>query len=126
MSKASRSYNEVQQEFEADQRFSEKPADRSRSVAELDIFCEDVDVFCEANLNLASEATLRRKEQMQRRLSFVQDLWNDAERFDKIVASGRYLRLCNLTEWISDGDEHAWERVKAEVLAARLKTLAAR
>ncbi|HEY5226367.1 MAG TPA: hypothetical protein VIJ06_06205 [Methylovirgula sp.] len=126
MSKAFRSYMEFQQEFEADHRIPVEPADESQPTDSLDIFCEDIDIFCEANLNLASDAAVQRKQQMQRRLAFVQDLWNDADRFDKIVASGRYLRLCNLTEWISDSDERAWERLKTEVLAARLKTLASR
>jgi hypothetical protein len=126
MSKASRSYTEFQQEFEADHQISADSADGSQTTGSLDIFCEDIDLFCEANLNLASDAAVQRKQQIQRRLAFVQDVWNDAERFDRIVASGRYLRLCNLTEWISDSDERAWERLKTEILAARLKTLASR
>ncbi|MGO9134590.1 MAG: hypothetical protein ACLP8A_11165 [Methylovirgula sp.] len=85
----------------------------------LDMMCEDLDVFCESHINLASEAAVGRKRQMQRRLAFVQSVWNDPERFEQIVTSGRYLKLCNLTEWISDYDERAWERVKTEILAAR-------
>ncbi len=123
MSTASRSYTEFQQDIEADSRSPAAFGDESQP---LDIFCEDIDLFCEANLNLASDAAIKRKQQMQRRLAFVQDVWNDADRFDEIVSSGRYLRLCNLTEWISDCDERAWERVKTEILSARLKTLASR
>lgn len=87
----------------------------------LDLLCEDLDVFCESHIDLASEAALQRKRQMQKRLAFVQGWWNDPERFEQVVTSGRYLKLCNLTEWISDYDERAWERVKSEVLAARAK-----
>lgn len=85
----------------------------------FDALCEDLDLFCESNIDLASPAAIRRKQQMQSRLAFVQTLWNDANRFDRIVASGRYLKLCHLTEWISDCDEQAWARVKSEILAAR-------
>lgn len=80
---------------------------------------EDLDLFCETHIELASAAAIRRKKQMQRRLAFVQSLWNDPERFDAVVATGRYLKLCNLTEWISDFDARAWQRIKDEVLAVR-------
>ncbi len=90
----------------------------------FDLMCEDIDLFCESHIELASRAAVQRKEQMQRRLAFVQMLWNDTDRFDKVVASGRYLKLCNLTEWISDYDERAWERVKSEILAARQENAA--
>ncbi|HEY1735910.1 MAG TPA: hypothetical protein VGG12_04630 [Methylovirgula sp.] len=85
----------------------------------FDVFCEDLDVFCESHIDLASYAAIRRKQQTQKRLAFVQNLWNDAERFDQIVSSGRYLKLCHLTEWISALDEQAWSQVKNEILAAR-------
>jgi len=88
------------------------------SGGEIDMMCEDPDLFCETHLDLASLETRRRKEQMQRRLAFVQDIWNDADRFDAIVASGRYLKLCNLTEWISDYDDRATARLRNEILAA--------
>lgn len=99
-------------------------ADEASITASLEMLCEDLDVFCENHIDLASEATLQRKQQMQRRLAFVQSWWNDPERFERVVTSGRYLKLCNLTEWISDYDERAWERVKSEVLAARDRLLA--
>ncbi len=93
--------------------------------ASFEMLCEDLDVFCENHIDLASETALQRKQQMQRRLVFVQSWWNDPERFEQVVTSGRYLKLCNLTEWISDYNERAWERVKSEVLAARDRLLAA-
>ncbi len=105
-----------------------EPQDKERAATNIrafDLVCEDLDVFCENHIDLASYAAIRRKQQTQKRLAFVQDLWNDAERFDKIVSSGRYLKLCHLTEWISDCDEQAWTRVKSEILAAR-RTLRAR
>ena len=106
------------QEFQAPQQEGEdEPA--GVSAGDFDMMCEDPELFYESHLDLASHAAVQRKQQMQRRLAFVQDLWNDADRFDAIVASGRYLKLCNLTEWISDYDERAWTRIKNEILAAR-------
>jgi hypothetical protein len=93
-------------------------AGEAQRTRDFDMMCEDIDLFCEHHLDLASEASLQRKRQMQRRLAFVQDLWNDADRFDAVVVSGRYLKLCNLTEWLSDYDERAWARVKNEILTA--------
>ena len=125
MSQGFRAYQEVEesqqeslQEIERDSAAHTEAAGSSQAAGNFDIMCEDRDLFCESHLHLASEAALQRKRQMQKRLAFVQDLWNDAERFDAVVASGRYLKLCNLTEWISDHDERAWERVKSEILAA--------
>ena len=103
-------------------RFLKSQQDKERAagnVRAFDLLCEDLDVFCENHIDLASYAAIRRKQQTQKRLAFVQDLWNDAERFDKIVSGGRYLKLCHLTEWISDCDEQAWARMKSEILAAR-------
>ena len=119
MSQGFRAYQEFhdpEREFE-----DENAVDVASAVQrtrDFDMMCEDIDLFCESHLDLASEAALRRKQQMQKRLAFVQDLWNDADHFDAVVASGRYLKLCNLTEWISDSDERAWARVKNEILAA--------
>jgi hypothetical protein len=100
-------------------------AEGARTTRSLEMLCEDMDVFCENHIDLASEAALQRKQQTQRRLAFVQSWWNDPERFERVVTSGRYLKLCNLTEWITDFDERAWERVKSEVLAERDRLLAA-
>jgi hypothetical protein len=122
MAQALRAYQEngdLEQDALTD--FDAEGASIARS---LDMLCEDLDVFCENHMDLASEAALQRKQQMQRRLAFVQTWWNDPERFEQVVTSGRYLKLCNLTEWITDFDERAWERVKSEVIAERDRLLA--
>ena len=108
------------QEFQAPQDDGdEKPAGAHGGADAFDMMCEDPELFFENHLDLASPAAVQRKRQMQTRLAFVQDLWDDAQRFDAIVASGRYLKLCNLTEWISDHDERAWIRIRNEILAAK-------
>jgi hypothetical protein len=99
-----------------------QPADILRGG--LGTMCEDPDRFCETHRDLASPAALKRKAQMERRLAFIYDLWNDPDRFDVVVTSGRYLKLCNLLDWISEHDERAEARVKNEILAARRQSAA--
>jgi hypothetical protein len=87
----------------------------------VDMLCQDLDLFCEQHVHLGSDAALRRKIQTQRRLQWILALWDDRARFEAVVASGRYLRLCTLTESISDSDERAWRRLKNEILAVRAR-----
>jgi len=93
-------------------------ADSGRHV---DVFCRDLDLFCEQYARLGSEAALRRKRQTQRRLAWIKALWDDGLRFEAVVASGRYQRLCDLTRSISRADARAWQRLKEEILAVRSK-----
>ena len=55
----------------------------------------------------------KRKQQTHRRVLWLQSLWNEPARFDAIVASGRYLKLCALVEWASENDEIAGRRLVA-------------
>ena len=59
--------------------------------AAIDVFCQDLDLFCEQHVHLGSEAALQRKQQTQRRLEWIKVLWDDPVRFEAIVMSGRYL-----------------------------------
>jgi hypothetical protein len=36
------------------------------------------------------------------RVDFIQSLWTDESKFEQIVAAGRYLQLCGITERIYD------------------------
>ncbi len=88
---------------------------------DIDMFCQDLDLFCEQHVHLGSDAALQRKRQTQRRLEWILALWDDRARFEAVVTSGRYLRLCTLTQSISDCDEKAWRRLKNEILAVRAR-----
>jgi hypothetical protein len=87
----------------------------------VDVLCQNLDLFCEQHVHLGSDAALQRKRQTQRRLEWVLALWDDRARFEALVKSGRYLRLCTLTETISDSDSRAWRRLKKEILAVRAR-----
>ncbi|HLH12691.1 MAG TPA: hypothetical protein VKV77_12545 [Methylovirgula sp.] len=86
-----------------------------------DFYCRDLDRFCEQHIPLASEAAQARKRQTQQRLKWVTELWDNPERFDAVVATGRYDRLCKLTEMLSESDERAWQRLRNEILAVRAR-----
>jgi hypothetical protein len=107
------------------QSFQQSDADRLGDAGSVgggvDMFCQDLDLFCEQHVHLGSDAALRRKAQTQKRLQWILALWDDRVRFEAVIASGRYLRLCKLTEAISDCDERAWRRLKNEILAVRAK-----
>jgi hypothetical protein len=65
----------------------------------------------------------RRKLQTRRRVQWLQGVWNDPARFDAIVTSGRYLKLCAMLEWAAVEDEIAdWrlEHVADHAGASRL------
>jgi hypothetical protein len=50
------------------------------------------------------------KGAIRARVDFIQSLWTDESKFEQIVASGRYLQLCLITEQIYD-------RLSAELVA---------
>ncbi len=108
-------------EFNADRFGGGENVGGAQGAANFGVFCQDLDLFCEQHAHLGSEAALQRKRQTQRRLKWVEDLWEDPVRFEAIVMSGRYLRLCTLTEALNESDEKAWRRLKNEILAVRAR-----
>jgi hypothetical protein len=87
----------------------------------VDVLCQDLDLFCEQYARLGSDAALQRKRQTQGRLAWIKALWDDPVRFEAVVASGRYRRLCALTRAISQADARAWQRLKEEILDVRAR-----
>lgn len=87
----------------------------------VDVLCQDLDLFCEQYARLGSDTALQRKRQTQRRLAWIKALWDDPVRFEAVVASDRYQRLCALTRAISQADARAWRRLKDEILAVRAR-----
>ncbi len=100
---------------------SENSYDCGLTGRQIDVLCQDLDLFCEQYARLASDPALQRKRQTQRRLAWIKALWDDPVRFEAIVAGGRYRRLCALTRAISQADARAWQRLKDEILAVRAR-----
>jgi hypothetical protein len=82
------------------------------------VLSECVEVMCEAHYALASPAALARRARSEERLRSLQQRWNDDGYFDRLVASGKYLKMCTVLSLASENAERAWIGVKAEVLAA--------
>jgi hypothetical protein len=74
--------------------------------------------MCEAHYALASPAAQARRARNEERLRALQNCWNDGAYFDRLVASGKYLKMCSVLSLASENAERAWSEVKAEVLAA--------
>lgn len=77
-----------------------------------------LEVMCEAHYALASPRALARRARREERLRALQQSWEDDAYFDRLVASGKYLKMCSTLSLASEAVERAWREVKAEVLAA--------
>ena len=81
-------------------------------------FPECVEVMCQAHYALASPAAQARRARREQRLQALQQCWNDDAYFDRLVASGKYLKLCGVLSLASENAERAWSDIKNEVLSA--------
>jgi hypothetical protein len=79
---------------------------------------ECIEVMCEEHYALASPAALARRARSEERLRSLQQRWDDEAYFDRLVASGKYLKMCGMLSLASEKAERAWSDVKAEVIAA--------
>jgi hypothetical protein len=79
---------------------------------------ECIEVMCEEHYALASPAALSRRSRTEGRLEALRQRWDDDAYFDRLVASGKYLKLCSVLSLASEAAERAYADVKAEVLAA--------
>ena len=81
-------------------------------------FPECVEVMCETHYALASPAAQARRARREQRLQALQQCWNDDAYFDRLVASGKYLKMCGVLSLASENAERAWSDIKDEVLSA--------
>ena len=86
------------------------------SLADMDDAPDVAELLCE-NHYLQSDPIMRlRLVQLQSRLALVESYWDDVEKYDQVVASGRYLKLANLTGWVSEAIEEVWNRLKLDAM----------
>jgi hypothetical protein len=79
---------------------------------------ECIEVMCEDHYALASPAALARRARRDERLRSLQRCWEDDAYFDRLVASGKYLKMCGMLSLAAETAERAWSDVKAEVFDA--------
>lgn len=72
--------------------------------------------MCASHLAMADARYRARFEQALSRLAKIESFWDDEEKYDQVVESGRYLKLANATGWANEFVEAAWARLKLDVL----------
>ncbi len=71
--------------------------------------------ICSRHFKYASADSRERKRQTGARLQWIRERWADDAYYNDVVASGRYLKLCEVLRWAEDNDELAWQHLKAEI-----------
>jgi len=79
---------------------------------------ECIEIMCEEHYALASPAAQARRARREKRLRVLQQCWDDDSYFDRLVASGKYLKMCSMLSLASEKAERAWNEIKTEVLDA--------
>lgn len=77
-----------------------------------------IEMMCDEHYALASPSAVARRTRSEERLKALQECWDDDTYFDRLVASGKYLKMCGTLSLASDSADRAWRNLKAEVLAA--------
>ena len=75
--------------------------------------------MCEAHFASAPDSTRARFITAFRRVSLLRDIWSDGERYDAVVASGRYLKLAHATACAEEALDAAAQRLALAVVAAQ-------
>lgn len=68
---------------------------------------ECTELMCEAHYALASPSAQARRARREERLRSLQQCWNDDAYFDRLVASGKYLKMCSVLSLASENAERS-------------------
>jgi hypothetical protein len=74
------------------------------------------EAVCAEHLEAASPAVLNRLKVASRRRGKVESYWRTDALYESVIASGRYLKLCDTTRGVSDQAESAWIRFKLDLI----------
>jgi hypothetical protein len=77
------------------------------------------DSVCAPHWELVSERTKQRVLRSASRLGRLEQLWADLGSFERLVAEGRYLKLCSLLDYAAEQAEASWSRLKLELFVAK-------
>lgn len=75
--------------------------------------------MCDVHFACAPHAARARFFAALRRVSFLRSIWSDGERYDAVVASGRYLKLSHATACAEEALDAAAQRLTLAVVAAQ-------
>lgn len=71
--------------------------------------------ICERHLQMAIPSSIQRKLQTGARLQWLRSRFDDEDYFDRVVASGRYLKLVEALRFAEETDEAAWGAVRSTI-----------
>ena len=74
------------------------------------------DVLCADHFAALSQRQRRRLESVRNRCERLNRIWADPERYDLVVESGRYLKLCDASQAAMEQMDAAWTRAKLAIL----------
>jgi hypothetical protein len=74
---------------------------------------------CEHHFAMASNAHRTRFLSVVSRLRVLREIWSDEARYDRVVASGRYLKLAHATCCAEEALDIAARRLTLSILAAQ-------
>jgi len=77
----------------------------------LCVSAEDSLFVCTSHVTSASKHVVTRLQHTLCRARAVQALWEDEERFDRAVQSGKYLKLCSVLGSARDAVDRAWKKM---------------
>jgi len=84
-----------------------------------EVATEAAAMMCDGHFASAPDALRARFLVALRRLSLLRDIWGDVQRYDAVVASGRYLKLAHATACAEEALDAAAQRLTLAVVAAQ-------
>ncbi|HUZ66753.1 MAG TPA: hypothetical protein VMU56_03725 [Beijerinckiaceae bacterium] len=79
------------------------------------------EALCAAHSAAASPYLRARFASTMRRRTQIENLWSDAARYEAVVESGRYLKLCDVTQAVLEQTDSAWIRMKLDIILDEAK-----
>lgn len=74
--------------------------------------------LCAPHVGAASPRLRARLQTAIRRRDRLESVWADPRRYEAVVETGRYLKLCDATQAVLDQTDSAWMRVKLDIVLA--------
>ena len=87
----------------------------SRPASDDDLRHPD-EAVCAEHARVSSLVLQGRLRTTLRRRDRLESVWADQGRYDAVVESGRYLKLCDATQAAMDNVDSAWIRLKLEII----------
>jgi hypothetical protein len=84
------------------------------------------EALCAFHAQASSPELLSRLQSVVRRSQRLDRIWADEPNYDSVVASGRYLKLCDASRFALDQVDAAWTRLKLDLILTEARRRSAR